>query len=256
MKFYLKFIIFSIGVLNNPYSVYLASISSTPKIAIPSSTPLQLGSSTATALPVVSRRTKPTVAAHRQNQYYDLPDYGSTPAEPPVFGQEENTFPGEEVPYPEIQDTSPQDDLLDGEFALPGESETLTIQEAVPLPSVGDQDQGLPFEAEIYDTDPQTAQDSYVTSRSSTSQVTPAPAVFRATAATPKTTLNSLLRDGEVIDLFPKRVVTQSTYPFFPDGSTPKKDPEPVETLMCGIAKCLELKWKDQFERRFNGKNY
>uniref|UniRef100_A0A2A4JWM7 Uncharacterized protein n=1 Tax=Heliothis virescens TaxID=7102 RepID=A0A2A4JWM7_HELVI len=44
-----------------------------------------------------------------------------------------------------------------------------------------------------------------------------------------------------------QRVIrTLSTYPFYPGGTTPKKDIEPVVVVKCsGKARCLELQWMD-----------
>lgn len=47
------------------------------------------------------------------------------------------------------------------------------------------------------------------------------------------------------IKLNQRRIRTLSTYPFYPDGTTPEREPEPTEIIMCGIARCLQLNWTD-----------
>ncbi|CAH0700246.1 unnamed protein product [Spodoptera exigua] len=175
--------------------------------------------------------------------YGELSDYGSTSVNPPVFGQEENMFLGEEAPYPQPQETVPQDDLADVDFILP--TETKTNQEVATSPNYINQDQGMPFEEAVYDLNPETTQVSPVTFRSLTSQVMRSPVLqfFSSTTPTTTQTENGLLRDG--VEIIQKAFRTRSTYPFFPGGCTPKKDPEPTEITMCGIAKCLQLKWSE-----------
>ncbi|CAH0700245.1 unnamed protein product [Spodoptera exigua] len=47
------------------------------------------------------------------------------------------------------------------------------------------------------------------------------------------------------IHLNQRAVRTLSTYPFFPGGTTPTRQPEPTEIMKCGIAKCIMFKWTD-----------
>uniref|UniRef100_A0A2A4JVY5 Uncharacterized protein n=1 Tax=Heliothis virescens TaxID=7102 RepID=A0A2A4JVY5_HELVI len=58
------------------------------------------------------------------------------------------------------------------------------------------------------------------------------------------------LRDNTIITRAPlqKVIVTKSTYPFYPGGTTPEKVPEPSRVEICRLAKCVQMDWKDPSE--------
>lgn len=63
-----------------------------------------------------------------------------------------------------------------------------------------------------------------------------------------KSRREATLRHGQnnrlKVQMLNKLIRTKSTYPPWPQGSTPSKEPEPITLEMCGIAKCLKLQWK------------
>ncbi|PZC76557.1 hypothetical protein B5X24_HaOG204456 [Helicoverpa armigera] len=63
----------------------------------------------------------------------------------------------------------------------------------------------------------------------------------------------SALRENKVV-ILQKVIVTKSTYPFYPDGTTPEKVPEGVKVDICHLAKCMKMDWKDPTEKKTDQK--